>query len=350
MLAGVLFTTALAPVLATHLERRRAAARVEAVAARAARWGLALDPTLSLRVRALGPLLASWETVGGCGAGGGASVGTGVKWIGHSTTGGLLQVQQQGSYVHLTGNALTGSQSPGYWYISTTQLARDLDDKWTVGLSIPVLYKYFHTPIPDVDYDISNGGLGDLSGIVTRKLGPINATSLTAILGAPTGSYRSRFVLGSYSRELDADQQLGFGRVTGTLMLDHTIDENWGLIVVGAAGGYRGGKNAASNYRAPGGSVYGYAGYFLGPLVPVLGVTATGFLKQDERGAFHETINSPVAVVAGNASVEWSTDYVALLLGAQIPFAVRGNNWSQGRGVYGLQPWTLALGISVSPF
>src|SRR2546421_12593908 len=45
---------------------------------------------LSIRAMRLGGLLASWQTVGGCGAGG--ANGTGVKWIGRNTTGGMFQL------------------------------------------------------------------------------------------------------------------------------------------------------------------------------------------------------------------------------------------------------------------
>ena len=45
---------------------------------------------LSLRVGRHGDPLATWETIGGCGAGG--ANGTGVKWIGRNTTGGMFQL------------------------------------------------------------------------------------------------------------------------------------------------------------------------------------------------------------------------------------------------------------------
>jgi hypothetical protein len=94
LLGAALCAAALWPLIDAQRASRRAAARLDALATRAHRGCLVLDEALALRVQRLGPLLASWETVGGCGAGGGASVGTGVKWIGHSTTGGLFQVFQ----------------------------------------------------------------------------------------------------------------------------------------------------------------------------------------------------------------------------------------------------------------
>jgi hypothetical protein len=345
LLAATLAVAAAWPSLQRRAARRAAQSRVGALAARGGGCD-ALDPALSLRVQRLGPMLASWETVGGCGAGGGASVGTGVKWIGHGTTGGLFEVEQMGNYTHLTDGVSFRSGNVGYQYISATRISRELTDKWTLGVSIPIIYKYYYDP-RQIGFDMSNGGLGDMSALVTRKLGPINNTRLTAIIGFPTGKYRSTF----FNSELVPDQQLGFGRITGTVVLDQVYDHTWGLVVLGGAAGYRGGKNDAHNYRAPGGSVYGYTGWFVGPLVPVLGMTFTGYAQQDTRGDFGETINAPVATLAGNASLEWSNDYVAILAGAQFPYAVRGRNWGEGPGTFfGWQPWTLALGLTVSPF
>jgi hypothetical protein len=121
-------------------------------------------------------------------------------------------------------------------------------------------------------------------------------------------------------------------------------------MVLGGAGGYRGGTNSIGNYRSPSASLWYYAGYFLGPLVPVGGVTLTGFTKQDTTGGFGETLNAPVCTVAANGSIEWSTDYVAVLLGATFPYALRGDNWSMSGRDYRWLSWTVALGLSFSPF
>jgi hypothetical protein len=306
---------------------------------------LALDPVLSLRVQRLGPWLASWETVGGCGAGG-ATFGTGVKWIGHSTTGGQFQVIEQGNFVHLLdqrGRAIL--HHPGDNYILTSQITRDLTDKWNFGVSIPMVYKYYYD-WNQIGEDLSNGGLGDISALLSRRLGPINATTVTAVVGFPTGTYQATY----RGTPLSADQQLGFGRVTAGVLLDHTLDQTWGLVVLGGAGGYRGGTNSATNYRAPSGSVWAYTGYFLGPLVPAVGLTLTGFSAQDTTGGFGETLNAPVATAAVNGSIEWSTDWVAILVGATFPHALRGETWRSSGQDFGWLPWTVAFGLSVSPF
>ena len=233
MFAVGLLAAASWPAVTSLRASRQMRARLDAVAARAAAGeDLALDLELPSRMQRLGPWLSSWETVGGCGAGGGASIGTGVKWIGHSTTGGLFQVYQQGNYTLFTNNKDFRTGSVGYQYTSATQFSKDLSDKWLLGASLPLIYKYYYDP-RQTGSDLSNGGLGDVSALVTRRLGRINDTSITAIVGFPTGSYRAAYPDGGSM--LLADQQLGFGRFTGTLIADHTIDKSWGLIVPGWA-------------------------------------------------------------------------------------------------------------------
>src|SRR6185295_8880546 len=161
------------PLLAKHLTRKRIMDRLEKVEARASTQAAreaGCDASLSLRVRRLGPLLASWETVGGCGAGGTGGAGAAVKWIGRNTSGGLFQWMTQANYIHF---------ADGYNFIVSSQISRDLGQKWNVGFSVPYLYKYYRDYL-SLPTDISNSGLGDVQLLVTRKLGRINDTSVTA--------------------------------------------------------------------------------------------------------------------------------------------------------------------------
>ena len=114
-LAGVAISPWVGRKRAAHdVERRLDAARASAA------WEskAPLDIALSLRQQRLGPLLASWEIIGGCGAGGTGGAGAGVKWIGHSTTGGLFQMVSQANYVQF---------SNGYNFIASTQITRDFE-------------------------------------------------------------------------------------------------------------------------------------------------------------------------------------------------------------------------------
>jgi hypothetical protein len=316
-------------------------ARLEKVEARASTLAAkeaGCDTRISLRVQRLGPLLASWETVGGCGAGGTGGAGATVKWIGRNTSGGLFQWMTQGNYIHF---------ADGYNFIVSSQITRDLGQKWNVGFSVPYLYKFYRDYL-GLPTDISNSGVGDIQLLLTRKLGRINDTSVTAAIGFPTGTYDA-----TYKGDLlTQEKQLGFGRVTGTLFVDHTMDQTWGLIVFGGLLSYRGGVNSLESYRSPMGSLYTYVGYFMGPFVPSLGISVSDFLKPDRDRTLEQDV--PLTLIAGNASLEWSTDTVAILVGVSVPYSVRGTVPSvespHPTPVTGFMPWIAAAGISVSPF
>lgn len=340
--AGFLCAAALYPFIVNQLAQRRNAKALEQVqrkfAARADS-GCALAPAISLRERRLAGLLASWETIGGCGAGTSTGGGGGIKWIGRNTSGGLFQLISMAGYTH---------QKDGYILSLNTQISRDLSEKWNFGFAVPLLYKYYRDPFPLLPVDISNSGVGDISALLTRRFGEINDTSLTLQVGFPTGTHDARYRTIALSQE----KQLGLGKVTGTLILDHTLDQVWGLIVLGGTVGYRGGQNELYNYRAPVANIYAYAGYFMGPWVPSLGLTLQRFFGVD-RDANQEQQEQLSSVIA-SAALEWSTDWLAIIGGVSLPYG-----WDIGGKAEpgtlnpltpGLQPWTAAVGISVSPF
>ena len=150
----------------------------------------------------------------------------------------------------------------------------------------------------------------------------------TASVGLPTGSYDA-----SYKGDiLTQEKQLGFGRVTGALMLDHTMDQTWGLVVLGGLISYRGGENSLQSYRAPMGSLYAYAGYFAGPFVPAVGVSVVDFIAPDRDRTLQQDV--PLTLFAGNASLEWSTDTVAILAGVSLPYSLRGTIAMERGGRY----------------
>ena len=66
-------------------------------------FGFFTDPALMVRVDERGGLLASWQTIAGCGSSG-ATGTAGIKWIGRGTTGGLFNVQMQANYSTLGNN------------------------------------------------------------------------------------------------------------------------------------------------------------------------------------------------------------------------------------------------------
>jgi hypothetical protein len=292
-----------------------------------------LDPVLISRYHRLGPLLESWETIGGCGAGSSTGTGGGVKWIGRNVSGGLFHVELQGNYVHT---------SYGYNYVATALVSRDLNQKWNLGVSVPYLYKFIRDPYA-IGVDVTNKGPGDVSALVTRRLGAINDWSATLSLGAPTGTHEAAFGI----NYLPQDRQLGLGRPTASLIVDHTIDNLWGPIVVGGTANWRGGENDLKSYRAPSGGIYGYAGYLLGPLVPAFGLSVSGVAGHDRDQTIPQA--TPLVGMTANASLEWSTSSVALLLGGVFGYGYTNQVGSTQAG-WSQVPWVVALGVAFAPF
>jgi hypothetical protein len=134
-------------------------------------------------------------------------------------------------------------------------------------------------------------------------------------------------------------------------MVDHTFDRLWGNIVVGGIASYRGGSNQYHSYRAPSATGYGYATYMLGPFAPALGLQATGFAGHDEDRGSQQA--SPLFNVAANASLEWATDWVALLVGASLPYqydATTKDADGKTRSPWGFGPWIVAVGAAFAVF
>jgi hypothetical protein len=248
-------------------------------------------------------------------------------------TGGALHAEFQADYVNL---------DYGYNFVATALISRDLTPTWNVGIIVPYIYKFIRDPY-GLGINLGNQGLGDMSLIVTARLGRINDWSAILLVGGPTGVYNANF----RNAILPQDQQLGFGEPTASAILDHTIDKDWGLMVFGGSASWRGGRNELQSYRAPSASLYGYAGYTLGPFVPAIGLSATGFTGHDEDQLALQA--TPLFSVAGNVSVEWSTDYVAVLAGASLPYGYIGSI-SGAPATWGIGAWLVGVGVAVAPF
>jgi hypothetical protein len=287
-------------------------------------------------------VLAAWQTVGGCGAGASTGSGGGIKWIGRGVTGGAVNSQFQASYTRLA----TDPERPEHHLFGNALVSTDLGDRVSAGVNVPVVYKYMRDPFHS-GADLSNSGMGDISGLLTLKLGAIRATSLTATVGFPTGQHDGRYKM----RILNQSQQRGFGKPTASLLLDHVSDEIWGLTVVGASGSWRGGENEINNYRAPSASAYAYVGYFLGELVPAIGLTLTGLSGHDRDQTVEQVTGLYLA--APSVSLEWSADWVAVLVGASFPYQYDGvEKTTEGRArtPHGWGPWMVGMGFSFAPF
>jgi hypothetical protein len=57
--------------------------------------------------------------------------------------------------------------------------------------------------------------------------------------------------------------------------------------------------------------------------------------------------------MAANLSLEWSTDWIALLVAASFPYGYDGiklDDNGQARSPWRLLPWTVSLGVAAAPF
>jgi hypothetical protein len=341
-LAAVLaLATAALPAVTRGWARRSTAARLGALARAGAPGALGIG-ILGTSSGVDSTLLASWQTVGGCGAGASTGAGGGIKWIGRGVRGGAFTTQWLASYTRLDADP----QRPEHHMFGNALLTTSLGERWSLGANVPVVYKYMRDPLHN-GADLSNSGLGDVSLLLTRKLGPIGATSVTATLGLPTGQYDGQYKL----RILNQSQQRGFGKPTASLVLDHVGDEIWGLTLVGSSAAWRGGENEINNYRAPSASTYAYAGYFVGPLVPAIGLTLTGLTDHDRDQTVQQITGLYLA--SASVSVEWSTDWVAILVGAALPYQYDGvdkDTEGRPRKPHGWGPWMVGVGFEFSPF
>src|SRR4051812_10348393 len=170
LVCGALAFAALGfPLWQQHAARQAAGERL-ARAPLAEPLGLAL----TLAVAPGDALLSSWQTVGGCGSGATTGAGGGVKWVGPIVSGGLFNVLSQATYLPIN----DPTRQEYHLYVNTL-ISKDVSEKWNLGVSIPVVYKYLRDPY-GLNVDLSNSGLGDVYLQATRKLGAINDTLLTA--------------------------------------------------------------------------------------------------------------------------------------------------------------------------
>jgi hypothetical protein len=332
LLCFALCAAALVPVVDRGLARRQAAEAVRAAEASLAAPArchacVPTGPEL-LRLHFAPPPLASWGNVGGCGVGGGASSSTagGAKWIGRGVTGGRIDLQC------LTSESFVPQH--GYFTAVNTRIATGrLFQKWVLGLSVPILYKRRDVEVLGLQKTATIPGFGDLGFEVTRKLGITNSSLVTLLLSAPTGAYDAQRAGVILPQQL----QLGSGVLGATGLFEHTFDRDWGLIVAGGSFTYGGWTNGIGDYRAPNVTGYTYLGYTLGPFVPSAGVTLLGKLGHDRER--QRDLDDALFVSMFSLALEWSMDWLAVLLSASMPVSY-----------HGVEGGTITLGISTSVF
>jgi hypothetical protein len=289
-----------------------------------------VSPAVNLAVRLpVQAPLASWATVGGCGAGGSSASGPGggIQWVGRNVRGGLVDSQVLTTQTFANGNLFTAV---------ATRLGTTLTPRFGLALNVPILYKAGEVTVLGATKTARLSGFGDLSLELSYKLDAIGTHQLMLVGSAPTGSHdavRQGIVLPQHL-------QLGSGVPGATAQYQQTRDQDWGLVLLGATANYGGWENSIGDARAPSATAYGYAGYILGRWVPSAGLTVFGKPYHDrERGADRPDRNDPLFMVVPSLSLEWSSDWIALL-----PAATMGLSYN------GLESVSVGIGISSSLF
>jgi hypothetical protein len=343
-----LVAVSLYPLLDRHRAEHDASEQVERArehtAAFGERWVVTDEWLLAVRERGL----ASWGNIGGCGVSGAATATGGVKWVGRGVTGGLVDLQ---CILSQTGFEDGASQAT-----FSTRLGTSIGYKWLVAATVPFRYN-----VEEVfDGDISKGdahlpGFGDISLEGTRKLGITNAHTVTLALTIPTGAHDAvrRGVV------LPQRMQLGTGVMGVSGVYEFTRDFDWGPMIFGGNVFYGGWENSINeregDFRGSGASGYVYAGYMLGPLVPSVGLNLTAKITGDRQDGF-ALAGQPMVMVSPTVALEWSVDWLAVLLSASMqlslfegsdPLFGGAGNW---KAVFELETWTIGLGVQASIF
>jgi hypothetical protein len=315
---------ALAPALSRVVAGREVA---RALRAAGASHVAAID-TRELRFRAE-PALASWGTIGGCGAAGGSasSPGGGIKWVGRNVTGGLVDAQALTTQTYAQGNRFGAV---------TTRLGTNPTSRLGLALNVPVLYKTGQVTVLGTTKDTGLAGFGDLSVEASYKLGGIGAHQVMVVGNAPTGAWdavREGVVLPQHL-------QLGSGVPGVSAQYQYTRDRDWGLVLVGAAASWAGWENDLGDWRSPSATAFAHVGYMLGPWVPSAGLTLFAKPKHDrERGAERPASRDPRLMVVPSLGIEWSSAWLAVLPAATF-----------GLSPNGVESITFGVGVSSSLF
>jgi hypothetical protein len=292
-LAAILF-----PVVSRSIERSSKLARIDALTERASFDGRTPAPTdLLLSLDPVEPELASWGNIGGCGVNG-AGGGGGARWIGRRTGGAPIEYEALGS--HSAGEDLTTNSI-------TFKVTGDVPGRLNVGFQVPYLANSKHPepPVPPGMPDpIRTFGFGDLTLLATRQFGMEGDTSASITLGLPTAEY-DRVIEGN---AVDYDAQLGTGVTTFGLTAEHSLNNDWGPVILGGGYNYGGGTNDIGNKRGSSLTMYCYAGYRTEMMVHSVGANLSIPLSDDENQGNVVEGQSPFLLTL-QYGLEWSVTY-----------------------------------------
>ena len=345
-----LMALALYPLVDRQIARNDAMRQIDEVRSHQAAfgdsWVVADEWLLAVRDRGL----AAWGNIGGCGVSGAATSTGGVKWVGRGVTGGLVDVQ---CILSQTGFPGDGAQQSTF----STRLGTSIGYKWLVAATVPFRYNVENVQNQfgiDVG-EVHLPGFGDISLEGTRKLGITNAHTVTLSLTIPVASHDAvrRGVV------LPQRMQLGTGVMSVAGVYEYTRDFDWGPMIFGGNVFYSGWENSinerGNDFRGSGASGYVYAGYMIGPFVPSIGLNLTAKVTADRQDNF-ALAGQPMVMVSPTVAVEWSIDWLAILLSASTQFSLfEGSQALFGgagdwKAVFELETWTVGLGVQTSIF
>ena len=329
-----LTASALVPLLDRALARHHAARELRAVQARprgasGQTRALARGAQLPLLALAGKAPLASWGSIGGCGAGGSSasSPGGGIMWVGRNVTGGVVDVQAL-----TTGTWADGSRVAAL----ATRIAISPTQRFGLALNVPILHKAGDVTVLGATREARIAGFGDVSLEASYKLGAILSHRVALIASAPTGAWdavRQGVVL-------PVHLQLGSGVPALACQYQQTRDFDWGLMLLGGTASYAGWENSRGDHRAPSATAYAHAGYLLGPWVPSAGLTIFGKPTHDREGhADRPSSRDPLVMLVPSLGLEWANDWVAILPAATL-----------GLSPGGVESVSFGLGLSSSLF
>jgi hypothetical protein len=171
------------------------------------------------------PALTPWQSVGGCGVGGGAGSGASVPWLGQGITGTIIDAE-----VRLSGSALTEVGGGSSTCQSTTlPLSLSFHPRFAdIIVNMPLLLKQVQY---GAQQSAVSAGFGDLHLTLNRTFGMEGQFAAIAGIGLATGKSDIHDL---NHQLLPSTGQLGGGTFGGLLGANYTITRDWGTFLFGA--------------------------------------------------------------------------------------------------------------------
>lgn len=166
----------------------------------------------------------------------------------------------------------------------TLKVTGDVPGRLNLGVQVPYVWNNRYDEDSPGKQTFQVDGLGDVSLLVSRQFGMEGNTSANVTVGLPTGEYDR--VVSGYSLPYDA--QLGIGKPTLGVTVEHTLNRDWGPMILGGGYNHNGGWNDVEpnpSLRGDTLQAYCYAGYRTERSVHSVGANLSYALQNDvDRG------------------------------------------------------------------